>query len=271
MMKNMHKGIKIAILTFLACLCIVKLWDISSTYIEENNVRNEMLEYLPPQDVEGSPSAAQDCLCDPVTEEYEPELSNTAEDDAAEDDLTPMPVVNQFVRQLQDELNSDIIGWLCIPGTNIDYPVVSAGDNDFYLHRDIHKKEAQAGTLFTDYRCAADFAGFNTVVYGHNMRSGSMFGDLRKYADPEFMAENRYGILYTTEKTYTLELFAFMVIASDDAQIYANPESKEEFHKYIRENARVYSEPEDFGKVIVLSTCAYEFDGARIVVTASVR
>ena len=77
--------------------------------------------------------------------------------------------------------NQDVIGWLYCPDTSINYPVVQAADNEYYLHRLLDDSKNAAGTLFMDYRNSADLSDWNSVIYGHNMKNGSMFGSLPDY------------------------------------------------------------------------------------------
>jgi len=162
----------------------------------------------------------------------------------------------------------DTIGWLTIPNTSIDYPFVQSNDNDYYLRRDINSSYALAGTLFLDYRCEKDFTSRNTIIYGHHMKNGSMFGTLKAFADKVFFDENRHGTIYLPHETLTLEFFAFLMIdPATESEIY-NPMPSDVHLDYLQQNARHYR---DIGlaegdRIVTLSTCAYEFDGARYVV-----
>ena len=189
--------------------------------------------------------------------------------------LKPMPsvepAVNQGILDLQSQ-NSDLAGWLTVPGTQIDYPFVQAADNDFYLRRDFNGAYALAGTLFMDYRCVKDFTSPNTIIYGHHMRNGSMFGTMKKFRDKDFFAANRTAVIYLPDKTYTVDLFAFMVVRSDDAILYDH-EPDDGFLAYVEQNARHYR---DIGatiddRFVTLSTCAYEFDNARMVLIGRIK
>ncbi|MCL2106825.1 MAG: class B sortase [Oscillospiraceae bacterium] len=175
------------------------------------------------------------------------------------------PGASQGLPGLQGR-NSDTVGWLTVPGTRIDYPFVRGPDNDFYLHRDFNGAYALAGTLFMDYRCAKDFSSKNTIIYGHHMKNGSMFGSLKKFQDKDFFAANSGAVIYLPDKIYALELFAFLSARSDDAILYTEAPD-EGFLAYVKRNARQYR---DIGasagdRFVTLSTCSYEFNNARMV------
>ena len=74
-------------------------------------------------------------------------------------------------------INSDVVGWLRVFGTDIDYPVVQTTNNNFYLRRNLQKERAIRGSIFMDYESAEKADNFHTIIYGHNMKDGTMFGD----------------------------------------------------------------------------------------------
>jgi len=88
------------------------------------------------------------------------------------------------------------VAWLYAPGSGINYVVAQAEDNDYYLHRLLNGTEAKAGTLFMDYQNHSDFSDWNTMIYGHHMKNGTMFASLVKYQDQEFadFLQNTYGM-----------------------------------------------------------------------------
>ena len=119
----------------------------------------------------------------------------TAESAAPEQQPTPAPLPEAEIlpqyRELYEE-NSDMVGWLRIDGTDIDYPVMQTpGDNEYYLRRGFDKLYATSGSLFLDERCSlGPDATANWLIYGHNMSDGSMLGQLDRYEDPEFYAQH---------------------------------------------------------------------------------
>ena len=175
--------------------------------------------------------------------------------------------VDQGVAGLRAEY-PDAVGWLTVPGTRIDYPFVQARDNDYYLRRDLDGNDAMAGTLFLDCRCDIS-ASPNLIIYGHNMKNGSMFGTLKSFADKAFFEANTYGTIYLPEGTLRLEFFAYLVVQATDEAVYG-VERGEGYLDYVRGSARQYRDIGLAGgdRVVTLSTCSYEFNNARMVLLA---
>jgi len=104
---------------------------------------------------------------------------------------TARPFASARVASLQKE-NRDTVGWLDIPGTGIQYPIVQGADNEYYMTRTFQKKKNASGAIFVDCWNAPDFSDFNTVIYGHNMKDGSMFAGLREYRRQAFLDAHPY-------------------------------------------------------------------------------
>jgi sortase B len=172
-----------------------------------------------------------------------------------------------------NKLNSDINAWLSIPGLGIDYPIVQGTDNSFYLSRTAEKRYNKLGALFMDYRVSRDFSDFNNVVYGHNMESGAMFGQLPKMKEQATFDTVTEGFLYTPAKTYKLKIFAVAVAGSvsDYYQYaFAASEDRQAHLEMIQKYAKFYR---DIGvtaddRILALSTCSYEYKNARTLVIA---
>ena len=103
-------------------------------------------------------------------------------------------------------MNGDIVAWIQIPGAGVDYPVVQGKDNEHYLHYTFDGKANKAGSIFLDYRNRADFTDSKVILYGHNMKDGSMFSNLKKFGDARFQKEHKTAYLYLPEKTLYLEV-----------------------------------------------------------------
>ena len=104
--------------------------------------------------------------------------------------------------------NPDILAWLDIPGTSVSYPVVQGMDNSYYLDRGIRGKKSSSGAIFMDARNQPDLSDDNIIIYGHNMKNGSMFGRLRQFKDKDFYEKHPYIDLYFPEGTFRYAVYA---------------------------------------------------------------
>ena len=112
-----------------------------------------------------------------------PEDDNTETEPAGEDTSVLLPTVDFDALR---ETGPDIIGWLTLPDTAINYPVTQADDNEYYLHHLYDGTYNKTGCLFADYENQEDFSDRNTIIYGHNMRDGSMFATLNEYDEQSY-------------------------------------------------------------------------------------
>jgi sortase B len=172
-------------------------------------------------------------------------------------------------------VNPDAAAWLYSPGTVIDYPVMRATDYNYYLRHLPDGTYNVNGTLFIDYNNAPDFTDKLTVIYGHHMRSGAMFGSLKGYKGQDYFEKHPCMYLYTQQGNYRIDLLygcvigmnewrerAFMYEANLDALLgYATS------HTTFTSSAQYI--PGD--RIVAMSTCSYEFDGARYVVLGVLR
>ena len=106
------------------------------------------------------------------------------------------------------KVNSDILGWIVMPNTIVSYPLVQAADNDFYLYRTWKKTDSIVGSIFMDALCSPDLSDFHTLVYGHNMNNGSMFGTLKKFKTFEYWQTHPYFMISTDAGVYTYKIFS---------------------------------------------------------------
>lgn len=171
------------------------------------------------------------------------------------------------------DVNPDIAAWLYYESTNINYPVVKGKDNDYYLTVGFDNTWAVGGTLFIDCITERPFEQFNTVIYGHHMKDGSMFGDIKKLKDPEYAEEHPVFDLITPEGKYHLRICAFLNQPSDSKVYNTNysdddTEGKQAYLDEVLETASyVTDEPVTVDdRLVILSTCAYEYQNARYVV-----
>lgn len=123
--------------------------------------------------------------------------------------------LNPYVESLQNiklqalrEVNPDVIGWIVVPGTRISYPMVQANDNDYYLHRTWNLTDSIVGSIFMDANCTPDLGDFNTLIYGHNMAIGSMFGELRQFKTTAYRNYHPVFLITTDTGVYTYRIFS---------------------------------------------------------------
>lgn len=120
------------------------------------------------------------------------------------------------------EKNPDVIGWLTIYDTNIDYPLLfpSDGDNNFYLSHDPMRNYTTSGSLYLDYRNARDFTDFNSIIHGHHMAEHKMFGDLDLFVDEDYFLKHEYGNLFVNDRDYGIQIVAVALTDGYDWGIY---------------------------------------------------
>ena len=177
------------------------------------------------------------------------------------------------------DANSDMVGWLEVPGTNIDYPVMQTKDDEeYYLHRNFFGKDDKNGTLFLDARSDLNEESGNIIVYGHNMKSGAMFGSLEEYLDQSYEAEHSKINFYTkTEKREyeIISVFQSKIYSNDDENFkyyncikLATEEKFDDFYQNIKALS-IYDTgvTAQFGdEFITFSTCSYHTKNGRLVV-----
>ena len=148
---------------------------------------------------------AYDGLADLVEMPQQEEKPDTTEETSGEDDSVVLPSVDFEILQ---ENGPDIIAWLTLPDTAVNYPVTQAEDNDYYLRHLYDGTYNKAGCLFADYENKKDFSDWNTIIYGHNMRDGSMFASLNEYKEQSYYDSHPQMYLVTPDGGYLCDIFA---------------------------------------------------------------
>lgn len=173
------------------------------------------------------------------------------------------------------KVNPDVQGWLYQKGTVINYPVVQGTDNDTYLHTRFDKQWSGGGTLFVDCRMEKDFKGFNSIIYGHHMKDGSMFRSIRGYTKEDgYYDKHKTLELATPHGNYHLVVFSAFITKATDEDTYKMTYDEAEKQAYIN---RAWEQSElpitrdsvDVTKndrLVTLSTCAYDYEEARYIV-----
>lgn len=160
--------------------------------------------------------------------------------------------------------NPDTVGWLKVNNTNIDYPIVSAKNNSYYLNHDFNKKENKTGWLWVNYLNKLDGEDKNIVIFGHNMHTGVMFGTLKNILKEEWYnnEENEYITFTTENETQVYKVFSIYQIEAEDYYIKNSFNTEKEFIEFVdtlkQRSIKKYdidTESKDF-KILTLSTCA---------------
>lgn len=178
------------------------------------------------------------------------------------------PIIVDFAALL--EICPDVVGWIYCEGTVINYPVVQAADNDYYLHRNYDGSYNASGSIFVEAKNARDFADANTIIYGHHMNNGSMFAGLEDWANQAYYDSHPVMWLLTPTQNYKIELVSGYTTSafSDTYTVY--PNTGEAMSAYLdwavaQSDFKSTVTPDEEAKYVVLSTCAYVFDNARYV------
>ena len=190
---------------------------------------------------------------------------NTAVSDTLPDDVRQNLIESA---QAMNNAYPDAVGWLYIPDSSVNYPIMQGDDNDFYLHHAYDGSSLKSGSIFLDYRCENRFMNPINIVYGHNMSNGSMFAGLLKFADSAYFDRHRYGWLSTPEAVYRVDFFSCAKADMYD-ELYDGSTLINDWLSHLY-NASVVWENADFSendRFISLSTCSYEFENARTILT----
>jgi SrtB family sortase len=248
------------IVAYLAFNVISYYMELLNTKMLTEKARNISLDissYESPKDPNATPY--EDPA--PKTGMFEPAPGWEDAVPAADATPTPRPILESMAALRQEFENEDIIAYVKIPGTRIDFPVVQGPDNEFYLTRDFTRKESVTGAAFMDFRCQMASFGRNTVIYAHNMRDGSMFHDLRSYRDKAFFASHPLILLTTLFEETEWEVFSFYSTDTAFDYIQTDFDSPESFYERLLlpvKEKSLYDTGVDVSmedRVLSLSTC----------------
>lgn len=168
--------------------------------------------------------------------------------------------------------NNDYLFWLYIPKTKIDYPVMMSRDNKDYLHSSFYKEKLYAGTLFIDALSSKRENQDNLIIYGHNMKDGSMFGTLKKWRSEKYFNEHKFIEIYTETEKRVYLIFAVREVSSNMSLLHYKLDgfTNEEYIQDARNNNIHFREFEDQYKnnqIMTLSTCMSN-DAKRLIINS---
>lgn len=184
------------------------------------------------------------------------------------------------VKELQQE-NSDVKGWIRIENTNINYPLVQATDNNYYLKRNYKKEKSSYGSIFINSNCDIKDENANVIIYGHDMKDGQMFKDLMKYQDKSFYEEHPKVTIATEDSQEEYEIiiaFKSRVFYEDEKNVfryyqYYHFKDEAQYNEYINNSKKIQlydtGKTATFGEqLLTLITCEYSQENGRMVVVA---
>lgn len=185
----------------------------------------------------------------------------------------PVPYQSIDFTALQENQNTDIYAWITIPNSTIDYPIVQhPTDNNYYLNHNLNGSAGYPGCIYTENYNTTTWADANTIIYGHNMKNGTMFADLHKYADVAFFEEHPYVYIYSDHYVRIYHVFAAYTFS--DEHIYTlcdwnNADAVSNYQTEIFNNSGNFDETvalDNSNKLITLSTCIKNQDDKRFLV-----
>lgn len=264
--------------TALCVVCIVAavagiIWNINERWKRQQaqdvyeKIVIEMQEET--EDVE---SAAETT---PVSREAAEAPDQETEEQTAEEEKAPIDPYEKKVNfsKLQTSVESNIYAWIYIPGTMVDYPILQhPTDNTYYLNHNLDGSKGYPGCIYTENYNSKDFTDQNTVIYGHNMKNGTMFGGMQSFRNKEYAEMHPYVYIYLTGKMYIYEIYAAYehsdehLLASQGAgnSTEAAAQSAADSNGYYKEGIEITGD----SNIITLSTCISGKSEKRFLVQA---
>ena len=210
-------------------------------------------------------------------------LDNNEIDEIKVDETKITDAVTKKMLQLQElkKENNDIVAWLEIPDTKINYPVLQTTDNEYYMTHTYKKENSKDGSIFLDKDYDWNMPSSNLLIYGHNNKNGNMFQELLKYEDESYYKEHPIIQFTTVDEDSTYEIIAVFksrVYYKNEQNVFRyyffiNAENEEEYNYYVEESkkASLYDtgKTAEYGdQLLTLSTCEYSQEDGRFVIVA---
>lgn len=247
-------------------------YDDLSNLVDQNTPTGDPSDPSDPTDPTGTTDPSE------IIEATEPVRPETVLVDVVD------PETGETVQVLQEyaeiyKLNNDLVGWISIPGTRVDYPVLQTPDSpDYYLDKDFYGEEARQGAIYAREVCDINKPSDNITIYGHHMQDGSMFADIIDYQHKNFYLEHKYITFDTLTEHHTYEVIAVFKTTATVGQgfkyhSYVDFADEDQFNEFMR-MCKGYDffdtgvEAQYGDKLICLSTCEYTLVNGRQVVVA---
>ena len=187
-----------------------------------------------------------------------------------------MPTRNhsKSFKELQ-QINNDVIGWLKVNNTHINYPLVQCENDDKYMNTDVEGNYSLSGSIFLHAENNPHFTDFNNIIYGHHMEKHMMFGDIGEFTNQNFFNKHHYGNLYYDGINHGIEFIAIMQLDAYNERAFnvcISEEAKQEYIKLIDNNSlykrNVQISPNDH--LVILTTCTSDMTNGRNVLVGKI-
>jgi sortase, SrtB family len=281
--KTVVRRILLIACSLLLVFSVFKLGTIFLDYKKSENVYSDIKDiyYNSTNTQEEVQASETNSPHTPAPSTIEPSVvKNTEQAKVSQPSPTPSPSVvykdPKIARQTfgtLKKINKDIVGWINIPDTRIDYPVLKGKDNKYYLTHSVNNEKIRNASIFMDYRNDAKNLDFNTIIYGHNMHDGSMFANIPMYKKELFFNKNPYIYFDTVDSKYKWEVFSVYVTDTKFDYLMTGFKTEQECKKFINTiiEKSLFKNDIDVSpadRILTLSTCSYEFKSARTVLHA---
>lgn len=251
-----------------------KIYSIQSGYRQGEQTYQALEQFIQPAAPSSKPAPAK------KEEKPKPQPASSAEETVGQtipeqEEEAPVRFPTVDFDSLR-RINSGVVGWIYCEDTSINYPVVQGKDNDYYLDHMFDGQPNGSGAIFLNSRNLADFSDAHTIIFGHNMKNGSMFAGLSQFRDQSYFEEHPRFLLMTPEGNYTMDVFAGVVMGEWDKvwkTSFADDAEMEDWLDEMIRKSEIDSDivPTAADRILTLSTCTYEYDGARFLVMGVLR
>lgn len=223
----------LSLIIVIICLIVLFMWQKDNS--SNSNLQSDLSNLISIKEFSINDDENQENPQNPETTE-----SNQLDEIVASNDINDFNVDFSTLKSK----NSETVAWIKINNTNINYPIVKATDNSYYLTKNFNKEKNSAGWIFADYRNNFDTLDKNTIIYGHNRRNGTMFSNLNYYLNSNWYTDenNKYFNFITQNQNYIAEIFSVYKVSANNVSLTNTFSSTEEFEQNIAawKNASIY-------------------------------
>lgn len=175
-------------------------------------------------------------------------------------------------------INNEVIAWIELYGTTVDYPVVHADNNQKYLKTSPKGDYSLAGSIFLDYRNSPDFSDFNSIIHGHNMAHNVMFGDVADFKEAGFFKDHKYGNIFYGGKDHGIEILGYLTADVYTSQIYSpglTEKWEQDYYMQLIEDQLIHRRREkielkESDRLLILSTCVMTATNGRHILVCRI-